>query len=545
MFGDTWPVRRGKCLERIASSLPQREGYELGLRIAGPLTRRYRLPGSTRVLHPLQALAVAEAHDYDGAMVLLQVGEGKTDITFLLPTVLEAKRPLLVVPAAAYRDTFAKFEELGKHWVTHPAFLGGPGVARITKYSLISRRPELLEEYDPDVWIFDEAAALKNLRSGTTKRVRRALQKRPDSRVICLDASLVDRSFGEWWHLQQWCLPKEHHVLPYNHNEMDAWAGALDEKVAIRRGLGALRTFGDTREAVLEAYGNIVTRVPGIIVKPGVSCDVPLRVRVKRVTTPKIDEVIAQLRREWCTPGGEEFSEATELWRHIREAANGFYQVWDPPPPAWWLEPRRRFHAFVRGVLSRSRTSDTMLQVVQNYPNAREILEWREVRDEFKPNPVAHWFDETIVKRAAKFDGLVWCEHVPVGKKLDSLGLPYFGSKGLRKGVSIVDHDGPAALSVKACYKSFNLQYKQHRNLTLNAPPKGQLYEQKIGRTHRYGQTRRVYCELWMAAREQLSGFEQVLADAQHVTRVTRQQQKLKTAKVSVEWDRKSEKTSR
>lgn len=549
------PIDLTDDLQRVLN-LPQRDADSIAVLIAEPLSKRLRRPGGTMALLPLQALALAEAHDLGGLLALLPVGAGKTLITYLLPVLLGAVNPILLVPASLDKKvpgldiqttskTRRDFAKLGKHWVGHANYT-------IISYELISRRPKLLDELDPDVIICDEADTLKNTKVACTRRVRRYLRDRSRAgkpiTFYALSGTLTNRSFKDWWHLQQWALPPQLHPLPYSYPIVESWCAALDEKLEKRRDPGELvrlledvpeETFdpekNDTLSKIRTAFGYRLRRIPGVIGSAeGSQCNASLRIECTDIHIPVIDNALAEMRRTWCTPGGEEFSEASALWRHAREIANGFYYRWDPPPPLWWLEPRREFHAFIRAILGASHTLDTMKQVVDAHPTDQRVIDWYAIKDGFKPNNVPVWFCNNVIADAAQWahvnNGLVWVEHTAVGQRLEEFyGLPYFSEGGLdSSGRYIEDHNGPAALSSIACRRGLNLQYKWSNNRILNAYPVGKYYEQLCGRTHRFGQPAAVvYFSMIFTAQEQRDGFNQAVRDAHYRQEMEDQKQKL------------------
>ena len=497
-------------------------------------------------LRPLQALALVEAHDFRGLLGLLPVGEGKTLLSFLLPLVIGKPRPLLIVPAALEEKTEIEFAELREHWQYAPM--------PITSYELISRRPELLDELAPDMIVCDEVHALKHPKSACTKRVWRYLRKRAKARkatpFCALSGTITARSFRDWWHLQQWALRPELQPLPYDFPTCLTWCEALDEKLKKRRPLGELSRFcvdfhPNEEHPELElkqvrtAFGERLHMIPSVVSSKGGEVKASIRVNVKLADVPTIDEAVREMRRTWTTPGGDEFTEIIDLWRHARELANGFYYEWDPPAPIEWLEARAEFSQLVRQVLHRSRTYDTMTQVRDAYAHDPRVQLWQDVEPTFEPNPVPVWLTDDVLEYAqewgALWGGLVWVEHRAVGERLeDDFGLPYFGQKGrTRDGRSIMHHTGPAVVSQAAVSRGFNLQ-RYDQNLILNATPIGTRYEQLFGRTHRQGQQADVVTfDILVTVAEQLGGFEQARLDAAYEQQTTGQKQKLCLADVT------------
>lgn len=488
-------------------------------------------------LWPLQAVALAEAHDLRGLLAILPVGEGKTLITYLLPIMLNLFRPLLLVPGALEDKTHRDFAKLRKHW-------NGPTNYKIVSYELVSRRANLLYELEPDGLIADECDALKNPGAGVTKRVHWYMRDRARAKKsICfggLSGTVANRSYLDFWHIQQWALPPALQPLPFNYQTLVSWCAALDEKLKVRRPYGELWRLAGERDTTVSkiraGFGRRFRGIPGIVGSSDASkVGASLRIELIHKRSKAIDEAVAYMRRTWATPGGEEFSEAVDMWRHARELANGFYYIWDPPPPQWWLLPRREFHAFIRSMLKGSRTLATMADVLKKYPTQTEVMEWRVVEKEYEPNKVAVWITDEIIEYAADWaydnNGIVWVEHEAVGERMyERFGLPYFGEKGNNAaGVNIEQHEGkPATLSSTAGKRGFNLQYDWSSCLVLNQKPVGRDYEQMLGRLHRKGtKADAVYAGIVMTVREQIEGFEQARADAAWIQQSTEQPQRL------------------
>jgi hypothetical protein len=517
-------------LRRILS-IPLRDPEPLAAQLAAPLTTMLKTPAGTMSLRPIQALALAEAHDHRGLLALIGVGLGKTLISYLLPAVLKPRSPLLIVPAALMHKTTRDFADLAQHWSAPPP--------QVSSYEWISRNPEGLETLAPDLLIFDEVHGLKDPQAACTRRVRRYMQAKPSTTVCAMSGTLTARSFMDWWHIQRWCLRPEFQPLPYAWPEVQSWCEALDEKLKQRRPPGALVEFGaKDATGIRQAYGQRLRQIPSVVASQSTGVDCSLRIDVKRLSVPEVDQHVADMRRTWALPTGEDFFEAVDLWRHAREMANGFFYLWDPPPPEDWRFARSEAMRLVRHVLKHSRTYDTPTQVLDAYAGDPLIQAWRALEPTYTPNTVAQWFTQAVLTYAIewsqRYEGIVWVEHTTVGERLEALGLPYYGRDGRRSnGQSIVDASGPIAASQAACSKGFNLQ-RYARNLVLNATPLGTRWEQLIGRTHRTGQQADcVHVEVLCTVEEQREGFEQACRDARYEQQISGHAMKLCLADVT------------
>ena len=115
------------------------------------LTEYLKTPDGQQVLRPVQAKALQDIHDIGGLFGPIPVGLGKTLISFLAAVVLEAERPLLVIPAKLRSKTALDFEDYKKHWRLHSDFVW-------VSYEKLSREngTAFIAERNPDLLIFDE-----------------------------------------------------------------------------------------------------------------------------------------------------------------------------------------------------------------------------------------------------------------------------------------------------------------------------------------------------------------------------------------------------
>lgn len=469
-------------------------------------------------LFPLQALALHDIGTCGGAFLPLDVGEGKTLISLLAPYVLDAKRPLLLLRAHLVEKTNRERAELARDWVipNHVCFMS---------YQMLGVRQSAtwLETYKPDLIIADESQALKNRDAAVTRRVARYMDRHPGTKFIGMTGTIMRTSIRDFAHVLRWCL-KENAPVPSTDAEVEEWALALDEKIDNefqRHEPGALLQFANREE--IETLGELAAARRGFRRRlretPGVVCSaetgtkvehtcktsggkkpVALKIRALRYDVSAITtQHYKRLRDDKVTPDGFDIWEAAEVWRHARELALGFHQVWQPQSPLEWREARRKWYAFVRAVLSRSRTWDSPGHVEMACDAGRlpcaALEDWRKVKDTFTPNPVPVWHDDSALRVAAEWmrqPGIVWVEHVPFGQRLAQVtGAKYFGADGLSAdGQFIDDADGGRCViaSVKANREGRNLQKKWCRNLVTTPAEGADLWQQLIGRTHRTGQ---------------------------------------------------------
>lgn len=568
----------------------------------------FRRPGSSASLHLRQAVALQELHDERGLYAAIRVGGGKTLLSLLASRVLGARRPVLLLPGSLRAKTVIERDKYAADWdvprvTLDPSDWGecellvlsfqqisldkadaGPASAERDQPSdddvpeddtdagalEASRKcPLLLDRLAPDLLLVDEADCLKHPRSGRTRRVRRYVRaKRAEERAAvephgtrlvfaAMTGTPANDSILEYAHLLAWALGPGAPV-PISYPVLREWADAIDESSQTRRAVGALARLVDPEHqddllinplpTVRRAYARRLVETPGVIaVASSDTVTARLVIRAQHLApTSEQRDALKCLREKWETPDGEPFSMASDLWRHAREVACGFYYRWIKRPPEEWLEARREWCRFVREALAKGerRGWDTELAVVRAV-RAGELPSgaldaWRAVRDTFAPQTEAVWLTRSVLEYAAEWLsshdlGLCWVEHRSVGPELAKIsGLKFFGQGGLCGKLPLEAHEGPAIVSLGSNYRGRNLQ-RWRENLVLSLPERGAYWEQLLGRTHRDGQTAdEVSMDLAIVCREQILGFQKALATAEFAADASTMRQKLLDADVSV-----------
>lgn len=539
-------------LSRIIS-LPRRVwSAEAAEALADELTEALKAPGGTMRLRAVQAVALYEIGTVGGMLGNIPVGGGKTIVSLLAPVVLFAKRPLLIIPAKLKKKTQREMQLLKYHWML-PEFL------RIESYELLGRvsAARLLEDYQPDVVIFDEAHRVRNPKAAVTRRVRRWFTQHPETKCVPMSGTLIKRSLHDFAHLSLWGLGRQGSPVPAGYNELSLWADALDERKGqtVRSAPGALMALctpeeraqwsnaglEQQRALARQGFRRRFVETPGVLAVGEV--DVPASLSVIEVEppeSPEIDEAFVTLRRSWETPDGWTIPDGLTMARHAYELALGFFYAWDPRPPKDWLDARRAWHKAVRQILKHSRTVDSELEVRKAYPDHPDLKAWQAIQKTFEPNTVPVWLDDVVarwcVQWALRNKGIVWVGHKHFGRKLQSLGLTYYGSKGTSaSGQYIEDHPRgqPFAASIRSNGEGRNLQ-AWSKGLITAPPANGQQFEQLLGRSHRPGtEADEVSYELLVGCVEHLGAFYQACRDAE-VCRMAGEDQKLLIADIQM-----------
>lgn len=533
------------------------------------LTRAYAKNPNVR-LRKTQAQGLSDAHDYGGLLGPIGVGEGKTLMSLLLPVVLDAKQPALILPAKLKAKTFIEAKEYEKDWKIATYF-------HVESYEMLGRvqGADFLERIKPDLLIFDEGHRAKNPRAAVTRRLKRYLEANPHVRVVVLSGTMTKRSLKDFAHLAKWALPRSN-PTPEDWGQTEIWAQAIDEKTRdtqrVHPGeLVRLCNDEERREFSLSpiqgarmAFRRRLVDTPGVIATAESQLGVSLSLEMTEPHVGQaVDEAFVRLRKDWETPDGQDVTDAIGLWRHARELACGFYYRWVVQPPADWKAARKAWAKFVRDVIKHNRSGiDSELQVAQACalairhrdepaPNSRYarapvpqmILDglgfyeaWVEVRPSFTPETEAVWIDDHMINFCIEWlkhhQGIVWTDMIAFGERLSEIsGLPYFGAQARCARTRKFLYEHPAGKSMIASVASVgegqNLQ-AWHKNLVASAPQTGATWEQMMGRTHRPGQLEdEVTVLIPVACTEQYKGVMQALADCKYMQTITGQDMKM------------------
>lgn len=164
-------VRTSSELRRILE-LPRRTwSAEATEALVEKMTALLKRPEGTQRLKPIQAIALYETALCGGLFGPIPVGHGKTLISLLAFWVLEAKQPLLLLPAALIKKTEREMKKYAEHWFF-------PNNIVIHSYEILGRvQGARILSQGWDVVVADECHKLRNKRAAVTRRMSRFMKE--------------------------------------------------------------------------------------------------------------------------------------------------------------------------------------------------------------------------------------------------------------------------------------------------------------------------------------------------------------------------------
>jgi len=522
------------------------------------MTAAYKTPQGTQTLRPAQAAVLTDFYDWRGAVGRIPAGGGKTLIGFLAPLVMGARRPLLLLPANLKKKT----EEhdlpfYRQHWRMPPAL-------EILSYEKLqtANNANALFDYAPDLVIADEAHFLRNRKTARWRRFARFFTEHPQGNpppLLVMSATFTTRSLRDYWHIVKLALPNQC-PLPLHWNRLQEWADAIDADVPEEKRVapGALLHFCAPGENVRQGFQRRFNETPGVVAVSGSGFtddehEPGMEIHELDPGEPPsvICDAFQQLRSTWCTPGGEEISDAVSMWRHAGSLAQGFYLKWvwpDGIPDTEWLVKRKAWKKFVRHTLQHNRCQlDSELQVwnacLAGHYDCEEFAEWQLVKDRYGPSGppteavwISDWFVEVVRdfinrqrRQGHKF--IIWVRNPDMGERLGQvLEVPYYGGGD----DGIIERRQTCVASQRAHGTGKNLQAFS-KNLFVVPPLGGSQFEQLLARTHRSGQEADVVqYYFFLHCKELVKGFQTALNDARYIEDSTGSPQRLLRATMNL-----------
>jgi hypothetical protein len=468
-------------------------------------------PGGAMTAWALQSQCLTALHEHGRLFAPIGVGQGKTLISLLAGTVLQAKRPLLLVPAALVAKTQVDMALFRKHFYVPPNL-------EILSYDKLSHRncSAYLTDNQFDVIVADEAHQISAITSSRTRRLFRYLEANPQVKFVPMSGTFLRSSVKDFAALAWYALREGSFVPHPESRELASWAKCLDPKAdptgadllameaLIRlRGLVEYPTVQDCREA----FRFRMRCCPGVVASDDASLDSDLVIEARFPEMPsEVWDLVRQVADTAESPNGEEaYTDDMAVHRVKRQLHQGFWYRWaweqlDRGRDEEWLFYRREWHKQIRYELrdyADEGYDSPFLVAAQAHreldKGAREPLhlalqDWREHSHKDAPPTVPVWVDEFLVDDALAWlaeqtqPAVIWYEDRAVGDALAARGLPVYG-QGTEPPEQAID----CALSIRVHGTGKNLQ---HWDLCyfLAPPSSAVVMEQALGRMHRPGQ---------------------------------------------------------
>ncbi len=563
------PVSGSEDLNRILA-LPRRkvnpEAYVI------PVTNALRRPGvevdlsKPHTLNPIQAWALYELSRTGGILGPIGVGHGKTGLDILAPLVVQrCKTAVLLVPSAL-RSAIAHSHQLWGRNFKVPNLFGDsrydPSLPTlfVVSYDQLSRESgaTLLEKLRPDLIIADEAHCLRHKNASRTRRVLRYMAQHKGTRFVAWSGTLTSNSIKNYAHLSAFAL-KDGSPLPLHSGTLEDWAGAIDANAREQRLPGALLRLCGKDGNVREGFSKRLTETPGVVWTKDASVNCSIYFLERKINVPDaIAKALKSLRETACRPDGEEFVEASQVYRCARELASGFYYRWIFPRKEprqaidKWFEVRKNWHKELREELKRNRPMmDSPLLLCRAAIRARNGYEgelptwepefyeaWTKIKPTVRPETEAVWLDQYLLEDSVEYakenNSILWYEHDAFEAKLADRGLALFGAGA--DGACVERQEGPMACSILAHGTGRNLQNHHSSNIIANYPTAHAAWEQLIGRTHRQGQAAdEVIVTIYQHTEELKDALKKAIEYAQYQQQTLKSEMKLLKAAFSFE----------
>jgi len=496
------------------------------LRAEVTLTRTY-------TLRDVQAESLFWCRQLGGFVGIVGVGHGKFLISAIAATVMQASRPLLLVPARLRKQTHTEIAKFRTHFRVHSALV-------VRSYEEISSRPEMLDALAPDLVIADECHSLRHRTAGRTRRVIRYFRDHPDTRFVGMSGTYTSRSLKDYAHLVELAL-REHSPVPLEYLDLQAWAACVDvggEPTHYDECLYApIAQGGDPRAALFE----LLRDSPGVLMTTTQSCDASIEFRRVPLELPGVvAQAVDRLEARWLSPAGVEITDAAQLAQVRRQLLQGFYYEWAWPgePDLPWMQTRNAWNRAVRAVIRQGRRGlDTPAQVAAwvddgggNAESQEARAAWQEHSHKDPPPVETVWLDPFIAVAVLELlerhpAALVWSVSTAMHQGMADIVPSVPVGTPVPEGA-----DGQLAVSVRSHGTGSNLQAWSVNVLT-SMPPSGATMEQLLGRTHRLGQTSDEILVYWFDVHDSVrADVRKAQADAEYVQKTTGQAQKVLAA---------------
>jgi len=516
-------IRRTVCFSRV-EALPRRKlTKEDAEAWAEALTPDLLCRGAVGRLLPWQGMSLYECAENNGGWLGLPVGIGKTLICELLPTVMQSRSAVLILPSALKDKTYEDRAELLGTWR-----LANPPPRIITLAELANQNNgTLLEDIQPDLLIIDEADGVANLEAGCALKIDEYIEAHPGARTVCMSGTPGRSSIMNYWHHLKWCL-RDRAPVPRLASEAKTWAAAIDHQRGSRTQRVRPGVMGRTIAEARTWFAKRLRETPGVVIVDGDSAaHIPISVTIQPVSEDaEIDKHMTKFRRRMVNPAGIPVSDPLSRFRMESQIGSGVYQYYDPPPPEPWAVARRNLARLVRGRTGRKhkgRLLATEAQILRAEAENPIVLQWQRIKDSFVPNIEVEWLSRSVVHyicdwvAALDEPAIIWSGFTEFAEALEKAsGLDYYGPRGMtRNGRPLRRADTGKSMiaSWHANKRGFNLQPWCRQGI-VQPPQSAKWLEQMFGRSHRTGQDRAIEIYLFATSGGTYDGFYTAIDEA-------------------------------
>lgn len=480
-------------------------------------------------LNVLQRIGLATFQQAGGLLAPLPVGWGKTLLGLLCVTVAKAQRPMYLTRS---KNIETVKEEHAK-WYDHFKI---PDHIPVYGYEGHLSRADfatLLTTKRPDLIVVDEVHFLSNLDAARTKRfVRYAQEVDGECQFVMMSGTFTKRSIIDYEHLSRICL-REGSPLPYDRNELQAWASILDAGVDSFSGnfvpflplvqsdklTPFLKSFGtgtnsDFRASCREAYRARLYSCPGVVTtaKPSVDSSLNLhlygRVEIDDAVNHELNLLDGDPESYGLLPPTDLQSPqayddyiANFKVEKANQLLHGFYYSYDWPGGVVdmdYVNARSRWSSLLKKELEANSKAEydspALIEQAINEgrvdkPDLQTALEfWKMQRIKRLPPKRENWVSKYLINLVAEWASrqkgplIIWVDYTCFGWLLaQKLKCEYHGAGSTKP------TGKRAVVSGDVHGTGTNLQY--YANQLITSPIlSGAAWEQLLGRTHRQGQ---------------------------------------------------------
>lgn len=497
-------------------------------------------------LLPIQAWALSEVQH--GVLGAIGVGHGKTLYNLLIAMLLpDAKNVLLLLPPSLKPQLLQQdIPFYSQHWKL-PNVAGATWhypdrpTLHVMSYSALSsaKHTATLPDLNLDTVIMDEAhnVAGKSVRAD---RYNTFMRKNEKIRAFPSSGTLTKRELPDWAQLAAHAL-KDGSPVPRYYPTVTEW-GQFNSPVAKKHlGPGQLMRLCEPGEDAVAGLQRRIVETYGVIAtSDNARCEASLTIKSLYPTVPpEILKCYEGIESAWERPDGEQFVDALSMHRALREISCGFFYRWKWPrrePPEVikrWLEARKLWRQELREKLKYPKPHmdsplllakaairwykgyihverddaghvvrrDSIPPFTERGPlpvwPAASWPEWAAVRKSAQPETEPVWVSPFLIDSVEQWHlesgkskpSIIWYTSDALGRALaQRLNLTLYGP-GNDASSAILKETGRRSIvaSIRSHGTGKNLQ-QFSSNLIVEPPSDGAIWEQLLGRCHRFGQ---------------------------------------------------------